>query len=159
MATKKEVVARKCYEVCKRALPKYSRRGLKKYESWRLIAMFLYGIIYNLTYRDLEEEFLVSEVLRKALNLKELPHYSTICKAVKRLREEDLKRLLEESSKLLNVKLEVLAIDSRLREDNASYCYAKGSGKKRKSWIKITVVVDVEPQIWLKTLELEGTME
>ena len=63
--------------------------------------MFLYGIAYNLTYRNLEEEFRISEVLRKALNLREVPHYSTICKAVKRLREEDfLKRLLEESSKL-----------------------------------------------------------
>ena len=56
--------------------------------------MYLYGLIYNLTYRDLEEEFLVSKVLRKALNLKEVPDYSTICKAVKRLREEDLRKLL-----------------------------------------------------------------
>ncbi len=65
--------------------------------------MYLYGIIYGLTYRDLEEEFLVRDVLRKALNLKEVPHYSTICKAVKRLRKEDLKRLLKESAKLLEV--------------------------------------------------------
>jgi len=65
--------------------------------------MFLYGIIYNSMYRDLEEEFLVSKVLREALNLKEVPHYSTTCKAVKRLREEDLSRLLEESSKLLGI--------------------------------------------------------
>ncbi len=53
-------------------------RGGKKYEFWQLIAMFLYGIVYNLTYRDLEEEFRISEVLRKELNLKEVPHYSTI---------------------------------------------------------------------------------
>jgi len=37
--------------------------------------MFLYGIVYNLTYRDLEEEFRISKVLRKALNLKDVPHY------------------------------------------------------------------------------------
>ncbi|WP_456327494.1 hypothetical protein [Archaeoglobus sp.] len=54
----------------------------------------------------------MSEVLREELNLREVPHYSTICKAVKRLREEDLKRLLEESAKLLDVKLDILAIDS-----------------------------------------------
>jgi len=110
--------------------------------------MYLYGIIYGLTYRDLEEEFLVHDVLRRALNLKEAPHYSTICKAVKRLREEDLKELLEESSKLLDVKLEVLAIDSTgLREDDASYYYAKRSGKVRRGWTKMTVVVDVDSQI------------
>lgn len=44
--------------------------------------MYLYGLIYDLTYRDLEEEFLISEVLRKAL--KEVSDYTTICKAVKR---------------------------------------------------------------------------
>ncbi len=110
--------------------------------------MYLYGIIYGLTYRDIEEEFLVSDVLRRILNLKEAPHYSTICKAVKRLREEDLRKLLEESSKLLDVKLEVLAIDSTgLREDNTSFYYVKRSGKKRRSWIKMTVVVDVDSQI------------
>jgi len=118
--TKREVVARKCYEVCKRALPRYSSKmGPKRYEFWQLIAMFLYGIIYNLTYRDLEEEFLVSEVFREALNLKEVLHYSMICKAVKRLRDVDLRRLLEESSKLLNVKF--LAIDTTgLREDQVT---------------------------------------
>jgi len=80
--------------------------------------MFLYGIVYNLTYRDLEEEFRISEVLREALNLKKVPHYSTICKAVKRLKEEDLKRLLEESSKLL-----------------------KRSGKVRRSWTKMKLLM------------------
>lgn len=36
-------------------------------------------------------------------------------------------------------------IDStRLKEDNASYYYAKRSGKK--SWTKMTVVADVESQ-------------
>ncbi len=146
--TRREIVAKVCYEVCGRVLPKYtSKRGPKKYEFWQLIAMFLYGLIYNLTYRDIEEEFLVSEVLRKALNLKEVPDYTTICKAVKKLREEDLRKLLEESSKLLGVKLEILAIDSTgLREDNASFYYAKRSGKKRKNWRKLTIVVDTDSQ-------------
>ena len=39
--------------------------GPKKYEFWQLIAMFLYGIVYNQTYRDLEEEFRISEVLKR----------------------------------------------------------------------------------------------
>jgi len=61
-----------------------------------------------------------------------------------------LRRLLEESGKLLDVKLEVLAIDSTgLREDDASFYYAKKSGKKRKSWTKMTIVVDVETQVIL----------
>jgi len=79
--------------------------------------------------------------------LKEVLHYSTICKAVKRLKEEGLRELLEESAKLLDVKLEVLTVDSnRLREDNASCYYTKRSGKKRMSWTKMTIVVDVESQ-------------
>ena len=67
---------------------------------------------------------------------------------MKRLKEEDLKRLLEESAKLLDVKLDILAIDTGLREDK-SYYYAKRSGKVRKSWTKMTVVVDVESQVIL----------
>ena len=75
----------------------------------------------------MEEEFRISEVLRKVLNLEEVPNYSMICN-VKRLSEEDL-RLLEESFKLLDVKLEVLAVDSTgLREDNASYM-VRGVGR------------------------------
>jgi len=31
------------------------------------MAMFLYRIIHNLTYRDIEEEFSISDVLRKTL--------------------------------------------------------------------------------------------
>jgi len=149
--TKREIVAKVCYEVCRRVLPRYSnKRGPKKYEFWQLIAMYLYGLIYNLTYRDIEEEFLVNDVLRKALNLKEVPDYTTICKAVKRLREEDLKKLLEESTKLLGVKLEVLTVDSpSLREDNASFYYAKRSGKKRMNWRKLTIVVDTDSQMIL----------
>ncbi len=66
---------------------------------------------------------------------------------MKRLREEDLKKLLEECSRLLDVKLDILAIDSPgLREDNSSFYYAKRSGKKRKSWTKLTLVVYVESQ-------------
>ena len=58
-----------------------------------------------------------------------------------------MRKLLEESSKLLGVKLEVLAVDSTgLREDNASFYYAKRSGKKRKNWRKLTIVVDTESQ-------------
>ncbi len=72
---------------------------------------------------------MVGDVSSKALNLKEVSHYSTICRAVKRLREDDLRRLLKESFKLLEVKLDVLAIDSTgLREDDASCYYAKRSG-------------------------------
>jgi len=55
---------------CRGTATKWDRRS---YEFWQLITMFLYGIVYNLTYRDLEEEFRISEVLRKALNLEEVP--------------------------------------------------------------------------------------
>jgi len=83
----------------------------------------------------LEEEFRISEVLRKELNLKE--HYSTICKAVK-MREEDLKRLLEESAKLLDVKLDIMAID--WIERGSSYYYTK-IRKKRKNWTKMKLLM------------------
>ena len=51
MVTKREIVARKCYEICQRVLPRYnSRMESKKYEFWQLIAMFLHGIVYNVVH-------------------------------------------------------------------------------------------------------------
>ncbi len=48
------------------------------------------------------------------------------------------------------MRLDILAIDyTELREDNASYYYAKRSGKKGKSWVKLTLVVDMESQVIL----------
>ncbi|WP_456327799.1 hypothetical protein [Archaeoglobus sp.] len=55
-------------------------------------------------YRDLEEKFLVSGMLKECIRPKRVLHRSTICKAVKMLRE-DLKRVLEGKSKLLDYKL------------------------------------------------------
>jgi len=132
VATKKEVVARKCYEVCKRALPKYSRRGLKKYEFWRLIAMFLYGIIYNLTYRDLEEEFLVSEVLRKALNLKELPHYSTICKAVKEVEGRGFEKVVRRELQIIECKVRSLGNRFQIKRGQCELLLCEGEWKEKE---------------------------
>ena len=44
-ATKKEIVARKCYEVCKRALPRYSsRRGT---EEVRILAVDSHVFVWD----------------------------------------------------------------------------------------------------------------
>jgi len=70
--------------------------------------MYLYGLVFRFRYRDIEEGFRISEVLRNALNLKDVPDYTTICKAVKKLRGEDLSKLLEERAKLLGFRLDYL---------------------------------------------------
>ena len=65
MKTKREIVTR---NVTKSTRKHY--RGivvkLKKYEFWQLIAVYLYGLIYWLIYRDIEE-FRISEVLRNLI--------------------------------------------------------------------------------------------
>ena len=51
MATKRVVVMRKCYEVCQKDLLRHSgRKNSKKYEI-KLIAMFLYGVVFRSGYR------------------------------------------------------------------------------------------------------------
>ena len=51
-----------------------------------------------------------------------------------------MKNLLEESSRLLNVKLEVLIDSTGLREDDSSFYYANRTGNKKKNSAKMTVV-------------------
>ena len=71
-----------------------------------------------------------------------------------------MRKLLEGSAKLLRVKLEILAVDSTgLREDNASFYYAKRSGKKRRSWRKLTVIKDTDSQAILSANISIGPIE
>ncbi len=71
MKTRREKVLKKLYEICVRVLPEHrNKTGHKWYKFPQLIAMWLYGIIFNLTFRDIEEEFILSRRLRKIINLK-----------------------------------------------------------------------------------------
>ena len=47
-----------------------------------------HGIIFNLTFREIDVEFILSRELRKIINLKRVPCYTTICRAVGKLTEE-----------------------------------------------------------------------
>jgi len=57
-------------------------KGPKVYE--QLIKMLLYDIVFNDVWSVYK--FKIGNVLGKVLNLKEVPNYTTICKAINMLR-------------------------------------------------------------------------
>ncbi len=63
-------------------LPEHkNKRGHKWYK--------FHGIVFSLGYRNIEEEFILSRKLRKIINLKRVPCYTTIYRAVGKLTEEE----------------------------------------------------------------------
>ncbi len=71
METKREKVLRELYRICSKVLPEHKNKtGHKWYKFPQLISMWLYGKIFNLTFRDIQEEFKTSEKLRKIIGLK-----------------------------------------------------------------------------------------
>jgi len=101
MRTSRERILKELYQICLRVLPEYKNRtGHKWYKFPQLIAMWLYGKIFNLTFRDIQEEFEISEKLREIIGLERVPDYTTICRAVGKLTEEETQRIFQESVKL-----------------------------------------------------------
>lgn len=78
--------ARTAFHVAQQALPPYGKpRSQKRYTQPQLFALLAVRSYLKLDYRGLV--ILVSEwaELRKALQLQQVPHYSTLCYAEQRL--------------------------------------------------------------------------
>jgi len=146
MKTKREKVLRELYRICLKVLPEYKNNtGHKWYKFPQLISMWLYGKIFNLTFRDIQEEFAISEELRKIIGINRVPDYTTICRAVGKLTEEEARRIFQESVNLFPKQGDILACDSTgIRADNMSSYYQARSGKTRKFWWKLVYLVDTK---------------
>ena len=84
-------LARKAVEVAARALPAYSSRFSRKdYTQHQLFAILVLRQRYKTDYRGIIIELRDNSSLRKALKLKKLPHYSTLCYAQDRLAKKGL---------------------------------------------------------------------
>jgi len=144
METRRERILRELYRICLKVLPEYKNKtGHKWYKLSQLIARWLYGKIFNLTYRDIEEEFKISEKLRKIIGLDRVPDHTTICRAFEKLTDEEAQIIIQESIKLFPELGDILACDSTgIRADNMSFYYQARTGKKRKSWWKLVYLVD-----------------
>jgi hypothetical protein len=82
-------VARTAYRVAQRSLPPYGRpRAQRRYTQHQLFALLALRDYFGLDYRRTIELVREWKELQRALGLRSIPHYSTLCYAEHRLLEK-----------------------------------------------------------------------
>ncbi len=90
-------LAKEALKVARGALPAYSSRFSKKqFTQAQLFAILALRQFFKTDYRGIVQMLHDFSDLRKALKLKKVPHYSTLCYAQKRLLKKGLSSRLSE---------------------------------------------------------------
>lgn len=82
-------IARTAYRVAQRSLPPYGKpRAQRRYTQHQLFALLALRDYFGLDYRRTIELVREWKELQRALGLRSIPHYSTLCYAEHRLLEK-----------------------------------------------------------------------
>ena len=88
-------LAKEALQVAEEALPAYSHRNSPKtFTQPQVFAILALRQFFKTDYRGIVQMFCGFSELRKALELKKVPHYSTFCYAEQRLLKKGLSRSL-----------------------------------------------------------------
>lgn len=111
--------ARVAYETAKKALPLYSHQySPKKFTQPQLVACLVLKEFFTTDYRGISGILEDSSDLKKILELKEIPHYTTLQKAAKRLlKKKTMRKLIAgiltiaAQEKIIKSKVHLAALD------------------------------------------------
>jgi hypothetical protein len=144
-------VARLAYTLAKQELPCYSHpKSPHTYTQPPLAACGLLGFSLNLCYRDLQEWLLASAQVCQVLGLENVPDYSPLSRAFKRLTIRDGERLSETLLDAVAAADELIALDSTgYRLSRASAYYQTRSGRKWRHWQQGAYAVGCDTQFIL----------
>jgi IS5 family transposase len=136
--------AKLIYFVSKETFPEYSGKFSKKtYTLPQMMAMLCLMVKFKMTYRDFIEHLELMPKLQEVLELKIIPHYTTMHKAMQRSKQAKINELLSKSSKLKEPSGKA-AIDSTFfQKGNASEHYLKRCDLCVKSQ-KSGIIIDTE---------------
>ncbi|KXA91398.1 transposase [candidate division MSBL1 archaeon SCGC-AAA259A05] len=134
--------AQTTYKLAKQTMPKYSSKFSKKtFTLQQHAAVICLRIRENKGYREIVELLAEMPRVRRALDLDEIPHPSTLCKAFNRIQTKLWRNLLKTTAKLLKLN-GIVSIDSSGEErSRASHHYTKRI-KLHIQELKVTLLVD-----------------
>ena len=142
-------VARIAYHLTKETLPKYSHPKSKhRYTFQQLAACVLVMFYMNLSYRDMEEWLLASESVMQALELVEVPNYSTLQRTYRKLRMQHFEKMKQRLLAEVDVDPEgSIALDTTgFSPSQASLHYLSRSGRHYHAWVKGAYAVGTRSQ-------------
>lgn len=151
-------VARIIYAQTQTVFPEYSHpNSPKKYTLPQLAACVMLCFYFKMSYRDFEELLRMSQELREALELEEVPHYSTLSRMYQRFRASHLDEMNRQLLQSLGVVEEAVALDSTgFRPTQASAYFQTRRGKPFRSWVKGSYAVGTRSQLILGALSGRG---
>ena len=123
-----------------------SRYSRKDYTQTQLLTLLLFKEYLGERYRDFVQLVEIMNIVQDQLELKEIPHYSTLCKFSKRISSTILNQLFRKACSFMSEWKHVttiVAIDSSgFTPDSASTYYSFRTGKPRRDYLKTTISVD-----------------
>lgn len=129
----------------------FSKFSNKLYSNFQHLWMLIYKQYRNFTYQELMEDLHSNPDLRQYLSLKNVPHFTTLIKFAQKLPTSVLEKLLEVFTQMVKP-AEKIAIDATgFTLDNASphYCKRIGLPYKKRPFLKVSLVVDIEQYLVL----------
>ena len=120
----------------------YSQQAL-----FTILAMKIYT---KSTYREIIDFIDVSDIIKRYLRIKKVPHFTTIQKFFKRLPSKQINEINQLILSLNDIEADIIALDgSGFTNDYADKYYAKIRQKERKSHIKNHLTIDVKTRLIL----------
>lgn len=160
-------LARQALEVGRQAFPAYSHRfSPRRFTQPQLFAVLVLRQFFKTDYRGMSQMLADLSDLRKALGLKKVPHYSTLCYAEQRLiKSGAFERLLNavfstaRGIGLLDEPVEAAidstGLESRHISQHFVQCTKRPSYHRRR-WPKMTILCDTETHLIAGCIVTEG---
>jgi len=146
-------VAHLAYQIAKQELPLYSHpKSPHRYSFPQLASCVILTFYLDMSYRDAEQWLLATDKVCRALELRQVPDHSTICRAYARLTKALMERMLNRLLSLLSIQEEIICLDTTgFRESQESAYYLSRTGRRYRSWRKGAYAVGAQSQMILAT--------